>query len=119
MKTKSETIRKCPTCGHEGMHSQFLERVNARHRGGLIASPMRVRCPACGAKLIFKYGRLQLVSTFILFGALIIVIAFFPEYISRFAYSVGVIFFVIYLLGKFRSNKDIFVSEEKERGRLD
>lgn len=114
MKFKSETIGKCPTCGHEGVLSHFLERDNTKHWGGLVTSSMRVRCPVCGAKLRFKYKWVQLAFSFFLFGAFIVVIAFTPEYISHFSYSVGAIFLVIYLLVKFHPNKDIFVSEEKE-----
>jgi DNA-directed RNA polymerase subunit RPC12/RpoP len=115
MKFKNKTIRKCPACGHEAVLSQFLEKDNNRHWGGLVTSPMRVRCPSCGAKLRPKYKRLQLASTFFVFGALTIVIAFFPEHISHFGYSVGALGLIIYLLDKFRPNKDIFVNENEKK----
>ena len=120
MRSKSEIIGKCPNCGHEAVASQFLERDNTKHWSGLVTSSMRIRCPSCGAKLKFKYGRLQLASTFFLFGALIIVIAFFPEYISHFAYSVGAIYFIYLLqrfgyLQRFDFFKNIFSNEFEEK----
>lgn len=125
MRNMNEAVGKCPICGYEGTQTQFHERNTIRHRGGLQTVVVRIKCPSCGVRLSYKNKGLYIASLLFVFCAFIAVIALMPKYVSLFAYAVGVIALIFYLLDKFRPKKpnkdifgnDIFVSEEKaEKG---
>jgi DNA-directed RNA polymerase subunit RPC12/RpoP len=115
MRNKSETVGKCPACGYQGSLSQFLEKSDTEHWGGIVARSTQASCPSCNSKLRFKYKWLTLALLLFVFCALVFVIVLFPKYISHFSYIVGAIFLIYYLLQRFRfiKTEQIFEIEKK------